>query len=318
MSDRGQTPEVEGDTGQADWMDRMAGIGAAHGLFDRVGSRHLSLFVEEGDTLLVAFDRAERVRETSPDGFPAGFEMVRRRSWSLLSIMSEGETWFRGAALARFFRALGASGVFSGFGRVLFYGVGPDCGFAACVFSRFAPGARVLAANPVATLDPASVPFERRFRDARRLDFSGPLGNAARALALSEAALILFDPTEIAEAAQAALFTGPRVTRLGLPHAGRDLGLILRDREVSVPILRALENGPPNTAVIRALMQEPCREAPGTMIRRARAALVQGHPCRAAVIARYGLDATGDRRLAALLNEAEAEKPPRRRPVEPA
>jgi hypothetical protein len=55
--------------------------------------------VDEGDTLLVAFDRADRARDVAADGLPAGFEMVRRRSWSLLSIMAQGETWFLDDAL---------------------------------------------------------------------------------------------------------------------------------------------------------------------------------------------------------------------------
>ena len=90
--------------GQNSWAGRMARIGAEHGLFDRIGKNHLGLYVEEGDTLLVAFDRAERARETAADGLPAGFEMVRRRSWSLLSIMATSDTWFLDDTLLLFFR----------------------------------------------------------------------------------------------------------------------------------------------------------------------------------------------------------------------
>ncbi|MGP1356598.1 MAG: phosphoadenosine phosphosulfate reductase, partial [Roseicyclus sp.] len=150
------------------WMRRMAQIGSEHGLYDRIGPRHLGLFIEEGETLVVAFDRAERAWAETRDGLPAGFEMVRRRSWSLLSVMSIGETWFKDAALLRFFRTLERSGLLSRYRRVVFFGIGPDCGFAACTFSQMVPGARVLAAAPVATLNPSEVPFERRFRGARR------------------------------------------------------------------------------------------------------------------------------------------------------
>jgi hypothetical protein len=110
-SDFAQTREI----GQNTWMGRMAQIGSDHGLFDRIGENHLTLFVDEGDTLIVAFDRAERARDIAADGLPAGFEMVRRRSWSLLSIMAEGDTWFLDAALTRFFRTLHSRGLFRGF-----------------------------------------------------------------------------------------------------------------------------------------------------------------------------------------------------------
>jgi hypothetical protein len=101
--------------GQNTWMGRMAQIGGEHGLFERIGENHLGLYVDEGDTLLVAFDRADRARDIATDGLPAGFEMVRRRSWSLLSIMAQGETWFLDDALTRFFRTLHAAASSRGF-----------------------------------------------------------------------------------------------------------------------------------------------------------------------------------------------------------
>ncbi|MDG4650038.1 phosphoadenosine phosphosulfate reductase [Roseibacterium sp. SDUM158017] len=294
--------------GRDTWMRRIAQIGAEHGLYDRIGKRHLGLYVEEGETLLVAFDRADRVWSEAPDGLPAGFEMVRRRSWSLLSIMAVGETWFRDPALERFFSVLTAGGILRRYSSVVFYGVGPECGFAACVHSATMPGARVLAASPVATLNHADVPFERRFRAARRLDFTGPSGNAPLALRSASDALVLYDPAETADAAQAALFNGANTTRVGLPHAGRDFEAILHGEEAAVPLLRMLSRGRCDPARVRAALKGPCREAPGTMIRRARAAMVQGHSGRAALIARHGYAASGDRRLGALLTEIEARR----------
>jgi hypothetical protein len=304
-SDFAQTREI----GQNTWMGRMAQIGSNHGLFDRIGENHLTLFVDEGDTLIVAFDRAERARDIAADGLPAGFEMVRRRSWSLLSIMAEGDTWFLDAALTRFFRTLYSRGLFSRFSRVIFYGVGPDCGFAACAHARFAPGARILAAGPVATLDPTRAPFERRYRSARRLPFPGPMGFGPAGIATAEQALILHDPTEVAPAAHAALYAGRNVTRVALPYAGRDFSRILQEAEASIPVLRLLEQGAADTVSVRAALKEACRRNPGTMVRRARAALVQGRPERAAVIAEHGLAITGDKRLSALLKEARSGEP---------
>ena len=177
-------PRKTGGIGQATWMGRLARIGEEHGLFDRIGENHFGLYVDEGDTLLVAFDRAERARDLAAQGLPAGFEMVRRRSWSLLSVMSRGETWFLDDALTRFFRTLQARGRLR---RVFPHHllrrrprlqVSPPA-----PMPGSPPGARVLAAGPVATLDPARAPFERRFRSARRLPFPGPLGFGPAGLA---------------------------------------------------------------------------------------------------------------------------------------
>lgn len=294
--------------GQNSWMRRMAQIGSEHGLFEQIGRNHFGLFVDDGDTLLVAFDTVDRARDGTSDGLPAGFEMVRRRSWSLLSILARKETWFLDASLARFFRSLADQGVFDGFSRVIFYGVGPDCGFAACSFARFAPGASVLAAGPIATLDPSRAPFERRFRSARRLPLTGPLGYGPGGLAKADQAFVLYDPTDIAAAAHGALYTGPQVTRVALPYAGRDFPRILHEAEACIPILRLIEKGEADAMSLRAVLKDTCRRNPGTMARRARAALVRGYPARATVIAEHGLATTGEKQFQALLSEAKSTK----------
>jgi hypothetical protein len=287
-------------------LHRLSRIGAEHGLFDRIGPRHAGLFVDKAsDTLLVAFDRSDRAWADQPDGVPVGFEMVRDRAWSLLSVVADGETWFRGPELERFFTALQSSRFLARYRAVLFLGIGADCGFAASVFTGFAPGARVLAAGPVATLDPAEAPFERRFRAARRLGFRGPLGNGARALQAAGPSILLYDPLDMGQAAQAALFSGGNVLRVGLPYAGRDFRAILQDGGGMAPLLHLLARGTPEAREVRRLLKQPCRENASTMLRRARAALVREQPRRAACLARQGFETTSDPRLGAIMAEAE-------------
>lgn len=293
-------------TGPENWLHRLSGIGAEHGLFDRIGPRHAGLFVDKAsDTLLIAFDRSDRAWAGRPDGVPLGFEMVRAGAWSLLSVVADGETWFRGAELERFFGALQSSRFLARYRAVVFVGIGADCGFAASVFTRFAPGARVLAAGPVATLDAADAPFERRFRAARRLSFRGPLGNGARALETAGPSVLLYDPLDMGQAAQAALFSGGNVLRVGLPYAGRDFRPILQESGAIEPLLDLLARGTPCMGAVRRLMKTPCRSNAGIMLRRARAALVRDQPRRAACLARQGFEATSDRRLGAIMAEAE-------------
>jgi hypothetical protein len=288
------------------WLRRLARIGRAEGLFDRIGARHAGLFVDRSrETLLVSFDRADRSWALREDGLPVGFGMVEQDGWSLLSVVSDVETWFRDPELARFFGALEGAGFLSRYGAVIFAGIGADCGFAASVFTRFAPGARALLAAPVATLDPDCAPFERRFRAARRLPFRGALGHGGRAVAEAGPAIVLYDPVDVGQAAQAALFASPNVLRLGLPYGGRDLSQILRDGGGMAALLRLLRDGTPEARAVRAALKVPCRSSGGTMLRRARAALVRDQPRRAACMARGGYALSGDPRLGALAADAE-------------
>lgn len=60
--------------------------------------------------------------------------MVKTRQWSSLSLISEGDTWFRDPAVYRYFDRLVDDRFFEGFDEVLFFGAGP-CGYAAAAFS---------------------------------------------------------------------------------------------------------------------------------------------------------------------------------------
>lgn len=282
-----------------DWLDRLGAIGRDHGFLERLGTEHLALFVQEGDTLVVSFDRAARVFAEHPDGLPLGFEAVQRREWSLLSILSLSDAWFRAADLMAFFDSLSDAGFFDSFDRVIFVGFGPSCGHAACVYSSAAPGALVLASSPAATLDPEIAGFERRFRRDRARDFSR-YGDAPRLVAAARQAVILFDPTDPASAAHAGQFRGDSVTRAPLRFTGpAPHGLIARG-DLLMPMLRMLVNGRLTRARVAALIR-PVRRADATYLwRLARIAQSQGQFDRARRIADYALDVTGEERFETL------------------
>ena len=71
-----------------------------------------------------------------------GFGAVERREWSFLSLIADGATWFRDAALHRFFDRLIDEDFFESFDRVIFLGAGPMCGYAAAAYSRRRPRQR--------------------------------------------------------------------------------------------------------------------------------------------------------------------------------
>lgn len=268
------------------WLAHLARIGGDHGFFERVGPRHLGLFVQEGDTLVVSFDQAERLWAGQSDGMPLGFDLVTRRQWSLLSLIGIGQTWFRGPDLRSFFARLAHDGFFSGFSRVLFLGIGPAAGFAACAYSAACPEATVLASRPVASLRPSAVPFERRFRAARRLDFSGRQGFAPAMLRTASRVVLLYDPVETLGAAHAALYRLPNVVQVALPHSCPDLDGLLMRSGVLVPLARMTTGSKVTPARLRDVLRPVLRGSPDYLARLTRHAEETGHPARAALIAR--------------------------------
>ncbi len=151
------------DRSRADWLSRLSDIGRNHGFFERVGSEALALFVQEGDTLVVSFDRATRVCSEERDGLPPGFEAVQKREWSLLSILSTGDSWFRSQDVMAFFDTLAESGFFDSFAQVIFLGFGPANGHAACAYASARAGRFEFWSRP---RWPHSTPSARALTDA--------------------------------------------------------------------------------------------------------------------------------------------------------
>jgi hypothetical protein len=293
---------------QTDWFSRLAEIGRGHGFFERLGSGQMALFVQEGDTLVVSFDRAARVFTEEADGLPLGFETVQKREWSLLSIMSLSDPWFRSDDLVDFFDRLSEEGFFDSFERVIFLGFGPANGHAACAYSSAAPGAMVLAGTPAATLDPERAGFERRFLPERGLDFSR-YGDAPTMLSVARHAVILYDPTNPISCAHAAQFRGDAITLVPLRFSGAAPHRLIASGGLLVPILRALVNGRLTRHRVAELVRPVRRADAAYLWRLAQIAQSQGQFDRARRVADYAADVTGEDRfieLAARLAAASA------------
>ena len=151
--------------------------------------------------------------------------------WSSLSVMSDGQSWFRDREVYAYFDDLIDDGFFEEFDNVVFYGAGP-CGYAAAAYSIAAPGARVLALQPQATLDPRVAEWDERFIRQRRLDFTSRYGYAPDMIDAAQEAFVIYDPEELEDAMHAALFTRPNVHKLRLRHAGGALQFSLRNMKI--------------------------------------------------------------------------------------
>ena len=164
--------------------------------------------------------------------------MFKENGWSHLSIISDGDTWFRDPKVYAYFDRLVDDGFFDDFDQVAFYGAGP-CGYAAAAFSVAAPGATVVAIQPQATLDPRVTEWDDRYVKMRRTDFTSRYGYAPDMLDAAEQAYVIYDPYERLDAAHAAMFTRSNVKKFRVPNLGASLQSVLIKMEILKPLLLA-------------------------------------------------------------------------------
>ncbi len=219
------------DLSEEDWLARLDSLGDEHGYFERLGPDHAALFIDAGPKLLVTFETVEGARRAA-GATPRGIEHVTRNGWSLLALLSRGETWFRDPAVWGTFDRLTDDGFFEDFESVLFTGSGP-AGYAAAAYSVAAPGARVLALRPYATLDPSVAGWDRRHLRDRRRDFSSRYGYAPEMIDAAAAAFVLHDPGYAPDAMHAALFHKGHVVALRCPLSGARVEAILDQMAVT-------------------------------------------------------------------------------------
>jgi hypothetical protein len=200
------------------WASAMDKATEDEGFFYSIGAQHFAFFADAGTTLIVSFETKAGVLAQA-DQLPLAHSFAKSKGWSVLTLIADGDTWFRDPAVYAFFDRQVDDAFFEDFDQVLFYGAGMG-GYAACAYSVAAPGATVLALNPRATLDAAQAAWDTRDPRARRLDFTSRYGYAPDMLEGAAKAFVIHDPTVPAEAMQAALFRAPYITRLSARHMG--------------------------------------------------------------------------------------------------
>ncbi|WP_296763557.1 phosphoadenosine phosphosulfate reductase [Sediminimonas sp.] len=240
MSDTPRLTETSlAGLGRDDWLNAVAGVIGPHGGLESLGPDHNAALVRAGDTLLVTFESIQGIAALSDTAHPLGWELAEAWGWSHLALISDGDTWFRDRAVYGYFDRLVDDGFFEEFDRVIYYGAGP-CGYAAAAFSVAAPGARVLAVQPQATLDARLTEWDDRFVHMRRTSFSDRYGYAPDMLDAADHAFILYDPYETLDAMHATLFEAPNVTRLRLRNMGGAIQGDLIALDLLYPLVEAV------------------------------------------------------------------------------
>ena len=201
------------------WLEKLEDIAEERGYFQTLGPNHFATFIEDKPTLVVTFETIKGIQARGDTGQPLGFELVRELGWSHLCILSQDQSWFRDPAIYAFFDRISDDGFFDEFDNVLFYGAGP-CGYAACAYSVAAPGARVVALNPQATLTPSLAGWDKRFEGSRRMSFADRYGYAPDMIDAADKAHIFYTPGVPEDTIHAALFRRSNVELYELPRLG--------------------------------------------------------------------------------------------------
>ncbi|MBS1301564.1 hypothetical protein [Loktanella sp. SALINAS62] len=243
-----------------DWLQALEDLVEEHGSFVPLGEQHVAAFLDAGPKLLVTFENAAEVMNLS-DAAPRGFAFARNEGWSHLAIISKGESWFREERIYRHFDRLIDDGFFEDFEDVLFFGA-QSGGYAAAAYAVAAPGARVLALRPQATLDPAVTGWDMRFVKNRGQNFTSRYGYAPDMIDAVERAYLVFSPQQRLDAMHAALFTKPNATMLRVTGLGGRLDVMFDTLGVLDDLIYGAMDGTLNHAKFGALMQKRKRSGP--------------------------------------------------------
>ena len=228
-------------TDRASWLQIIDEIGEEAGYFQTLGTKHWAYFIDESPTLLVTFETVEAIR-ANPNQLPTADSVARKHGWSHLCIIADGETWYRDAAVYRFFDRQVDDAFFEDFDSVVFYGAGMG-GYAACAYSVTAPGSTVLAVTPRATLDPTRAAWDKRDVHHRRLDFTSRYGYAPDMTEGAGQVFVVYDPEFAPDAMHAGLYHRPWVTDLRTRHLKDQVESALTQMAILTPMIEAAAKG---------------------------------------------------------------------------
>lgn len=294
-----------------EWLSRLDEIADERGAFIPLGAHHFGCFIDGDDTLLVTFESVPEIRAMQPGHRPLGLQIADRHGWSALMLLARAPRWYRDTEVLDFFDSQIDAGFFEGFRRVVFYGAGMG-GYAAATFSLAAPGARVLAIAPQATLDPEIAPWETRFHTQRRLDFRTRFGFAPAMLEGVSNAFVVYDPGNDLDAMHATLFRRPFVTMLRSPVLGdTETATALHRFGVLDTLIEAAVRGRLTPARFHDLIRKR-REDPDYLRALVKRAARADHPALTAIAARHALalrDTNGMRKQLDRAKKTLAEAP---------
>lgn len=250
------------DFNRAEWSRELQSLLAGYGTWTDLGDGHTVVSIGDGDRLIVTFETVEDIRATRDNALPLGVLLAQNlNDVAVISVITDGPTWFRHPALYSYFDVLVDEGIFEDYESVLFYGE-RMCGYAAAAYSVAAPGCNVLIVQPQATLDPRVAEWDHRFTKMRKISFTDRYGFAPDMVEAANSVFVVYDPEEELDAMHAALFTRPNVEKFRCRFLGRDIGTSMDEMHILEPALHAASMGDLNTATFAELYRARRNYAP--------------------------------------------------------
>ncbi len=218
------------------WLDDLRPGGDGEGFLEK-RLRHSLMFVKRPvNRLLVTFDNLSNVNDTALDRAPWAFKYAQDEQISHLGIMAHVSDWYRDPDLIDRMKKLKKDGLFDGYDRVVFAGVSMG-GYAAIAYGSLVPGAHVVSVNPQSTLDPDLVPWESRYENGRRQDWTLPLGDAAKLTKTLGPVNIFYDPYHDLDQRHIDRFSGDNIRVFKCWFSNHKTAVFLRKINALKPVM---------------------------------------------------------------------------------
>lgn len=231
-----QAPATDDTQPGPRWLDDLRPGGEGEGFLEK-HLRHSLMFVRRPvNRLLVTFDNLSNVGDTSVEREPWAYKYAKDLNISHLGIMAHVSDWYRDTTLIERMQKLAADGFFDGYDRVVFAGVSMG-GYASIAFGSLVPGAHVVSVNPQSTLDPDLVPWETRYENGRRQDWTLPLGDAAELTKKLGRVNIFYDPYHALDQQHVDRFSGDNIRIFKCWFSNHKTAVFLRKIDALKPVM---------------------------------------------------------------------------------
>lgn len=221
------------------WLDDLHPGSEGEGFLEK-RLRHSLMFIRRPvKRLLVTFDNLSNVGDSSVMREPWAFKFARDANISHLGIMAHVADWYRDADLIARMTALAEDGFFDGYDRVIFAGVSMG-GYAAIAFGSLVPGAHIVSVNPQSTLDPDLVPWETRYENGRRQDWTLPLSDSAALTKDLGAVHIFYDPYHELDQRHVDRFDGDNIRIFNCRYSVHKTAVFLRKIGALKPVMERI------------------------------------------------------------------------------
>ena len=232
-----QVPAPDDTQAAPRWLDDLRPGGEGEGFLEK-NLRHSLMFVRRPvKRLLVTFDNLSNVGDDSVGREPWAFKFARDENISHLGVMAHVSDWYRNPDLIDRMKKLVKDGFFDGYDRVVFAGVSMG-GYAAIAYGSLVPGAHVVSVNPQSTLNPDLVPWETRYENGQRQDWTLPLGDAAKLTKKLGRVSIFYDPYHALDQQHVDRFSGKNIRLFNCWFSNHKTAVFLRKIDALKPVMQ--------------------------------------------------------------------------------